>query len=493
MDHGQARVLTGADGTYEMNVGPAEAYAVYVDDKDWAARSRLDVVVRPGQSVEHVDFPLTRGTILRGTVTIGPDDRPAVGQFIRLDETGMRLPDELRREGDRFARVVRRQWGPRTDAHGHYSVRIGPGTYTLFGPPHLANQTITISDEAEVVRDFRMPRPEKGTLSGRVVLAAAEERPVAGATVEVAAALITCVPFAVTTDAAGRFQVERDLVRLYLCARSPDGRFGALVELRAEDAEVVIRVAPTATASGRLLDEKGEPAANLELSWGRRIHLSEKNDGPSMNCFAPRVKTDAQGRFTLPSLVVGQKYNISVLRGNSYPATGMVRPEAPGLIDLGTLTIGGYQPKPGTREYDALYSSFDDGAPDAGKPAPTIEATSLDGKRLTLDDFRGKYVLLDFWATWAVFEAFGQDGRFLILSLSVDENRDEPRAFQEQRKLPWTQAFLGGGIHGPIPGSFGVRAIPAFVLVGPDGKIVARGMRGDGIKKAVDQALGARP
>ena len=79
MDHGQARVLTEADGTYEMNVGPDEAYAVYVDDKDWAARSRLDVVVRQGQSVEHVDFPLTRGTILRGTVTIGPDDRPAVG------------------------------------------------------------------------------------------------------------------------------------------------------------------------------------------------------------------------------------------------------------------------------------------------------------------------------------------------------------------------------------------------------------------------------
>ena len=52
------------------------------------------------------------------------------------------------------------------------------------------------------------------------------------------------------------------------------------------------------------------------------------------------------------------------------------------------------------------------------------------------------------------------------------------------------QAFLGIGIHGPIPGTFGVQAIPAFVLIGPDGKIIDRGMRGAEIKKAVAKALG---
>jgi len=53
--------------------------------------------------------------------------------------------------------------------------------------------------------------------------------------------------------------------------------------------------------------------------------------------------------------------------------------------------------------------------------------------------------------------------------------------------------FFGSGIHGPIPGTFGVEAIPAFVLVGPDGKIVARGMRGEDIKKAVARALAKTP
>ncbi len=60
-------------------------------------------------------------------------------------------------------------------------------------------------------------------------------------------------------------------------------------------------------------------------------------------------------------------------------------------------------------------------------------------------------------------------------------------------KLPWSQAFLGSGIHGPIPSTFGVEAIPAFVLVGPDGKIVARGMRGEDIKRAVAKAPGKTP
>jgi thiol-disulfide isomerase/thioredoxin len=137
--------------------------------------------------------------------------------------------------------------------------------------------------------------------------------------------------------------------------------------------------------------------------------------------------------------------------------------------------------------------------------APPIEATTLDGKPLTLDAFKGKYILLDFWATWcgpcvaeiphlqAVHDAFGRDPRFAILSLSVDESIEEPRSFQEKRNLPWSQAFLGGGVHGPIPGSFGVRAIPALVLVGPDGRIVARGMRGEEIKAEVARALAKRP
>ena len=70
--------------------------------------------------------------------------------------------------------------------------------------------------------------------------------------------------------------------------------------------------------------------------------------------------------------------------------------------------------------------------------------------------------------------------------------RSSGARFQEKRKLPWTQGFLGEGIQGAIPDRYGARAIPALVLVGPDGKIVARGMRGEEIQKVVARELGKR-
>jgi RNA polymerase sigma factor (sigma-70 family) len=497
IDHGHGRARTAADGTYAMAVDAGEAYAVSVDDEDWAAASRLDVVVREDQPVKGVDFKLTRGTVIRGTVTVGPAGRPAPKQYLTFIESGGEAPDELRQPGDRYAHTIQRQLSAATEADGHYSIRLGPGTYTVFGPPRTGEEKITIRDEPELVRDYRMPRPERGPLDGRVVHAG---KGIAGAAIELfAVGPRGGVPFSVTSDADGRFHVDRSLDKTYICAKTPDGSLGAIVEIGAEDPEVVIEVAPTATASGVLLDEKGHIAARTQLSWGRRVYIDEDSQ-VSTQLFAPKVKTDAEGRFTLPALVVGQEYQISLMRDNVYHAAGAVRPERPGPIDLGTLRAGSYRENLPANAIEL--SSFRNDAPGAGDVAPPIEATSLDGKPLALGDFRGKYVLLDFWATWcgpciaeipqlqAVHKAFGADERFAILSLSVDDKIDEPRQFQEKRKLPWSQAFLGEGIHGPTPATFGVRAIPAFVLIGPDGKIVARGMRGDEIQKAVAQALG---
>jgi hypothetical protein len=77
----------------------------------------------------------------------------------------------------------------------------------------------------------------------------------------------------------------------------------------------------------------------------------------------------------------------------------------------------------------------------------------------------------------------------VILSLNLDETIDAPRQVQEKQKLPWMQGFLGNGIDGAIPDSYGVRAVPALVLIGPDGKIVAKGMRNEEIEESVARAL----
>ena len=84
-----------------MEVSPDEAYAVYVDDKDLGGAQSASTSSSAGASRSKVSTSSSaRGPLIRGTVTVGPDDRPAAGQYIRLDETGGAAPEELREKGD---------------------------------------------------------------------------------------------------------------------------------------------------------------------------------------------------------------------------------------------------------------------------------------------------------------------------------------------------------------------------------------------------------
>lgn len=137
-----------------------------------------------------------------------------------------------------------------------------------------------------------------------------------------------------------------------------------------------------------------------------------------------------------------------------------------------------------------------------GDPAPPLAAKTLDGKPLKLEDYRGKYVLLDYWATWCtpciaempdlteVYGAFGKDGRLVMIGLSLDEETDAPRKFVAERGIPWVQVSLGLGSETSVTKDYGVQTIPATFLIGPDGTVIAKGMRGKQIKEVVAKALG---
>jgi peroxiredoxin len=137
----------------------------------------------------------------------------------------------------------------------------------------------------------------------------------------------------------------------------------------------------------------------------------------------------------------------------------------------------------------------------AGDDAPDFEVKTIDGSSIRLADFRGKYVLLDFWATWCgpcrsempnmknIFATYGSDPKFVMIGLSLDPEIEEPKNYTKKEALGWKQGFLGEWSEAKLPARYGVQGIPSTFLIDPKGKIIAIDLRGDALKAAVNNAL----
>jgi peroxiredoxin len=134
-----------------------------------------------------------------------------------------------------------------------------------------------------------------------------------------------------------------------------------------------------------------------------------------------------------------------------------------------------------------------------GDHAPDFAIKTLEGHDLRLADLRGRYVLLDFWASWcapclaempnllAIKNQFAKDPRFVLVGVSLDDRPRDAGASVKALKLSWLQGFAGPD--SPVVSAYGATAIPATFLIGPDGKILARDLRGEKTKAAVAEAL----
>lgn len=135
-----------------------------------------------------------------------------------------------------------------------------------------------------------------------------------------------------------------------------------------------------------------------------------------------------------------------------------------------------------------------------GDMAAEVKQPNTQGDTILLSSFRGKWVLLEFWASWCgpcraenpslvkTYQSF-RDKNFDILAVSLDKSAADWKHAIEKDGLPWTQVSELNGGENTASLTYGVNGIPDNVLIDPTGKIVARGLRGEDLKKWLEERL----
>ncbi len=263
--------------------------------------------------------------------------------------------------------------------------------------------------------------------------------------------------------------------------------------------DVTIEMQQAAPYTGIVLAPDGRPPTNAEVFLATPTMPVEVSGraGSGNNNLA--TKTSEEGRFSFPAQF--EPYRVVVVADEGFADVACQADEEPGRIDL------------------QAWSRVSGMVMQAGKAAP---GQSVKLKPIVVDDltaprvdnffmtkatsvFRGQWVLLDVWATWCgpcvaaipemarLHDEFVGRKDFVLIGLSLDQDRRTAQDFVAKRKLPWLQGFLGDWSETGVPEQLSITLIPAYLLIDPDGRLHTRSTSVAEIRKVLDDMLRANP
>jgi len=241
-----------------------------------------------------------------------------------------------------------------------------------------------------------------------------------------------------------------------------------------------------------------EELENLNRSSFQWLFQDQANIYPAsrtyQNRFIPTI--DQQGNFTFDNIPVGQ-YELVInlhdqLGENVCCGRGVLK--AASVIPFTVEKQPAITQLPQIELKRLIY-------PGSGQKAPLFEVKTFDGKTVSLTDYRGKIVLLEFWATWCgpciqqmpkmkeVYETFRGNKNFVMLGMNLDWDAKKAEKYIAVQKLDWPQLSLGNMAESDIVNKYGIGGVPTLVLIGPDGKIIAKNLHSEQIQAAIAQAI----
>lgn len=135
-----------------------------------------------------------------------------------------------------------------------------------------------------------------------------------------------------------------------------------------------------------------------------------------------------------------------------------------------------------------------------GGSAPIFSQNDSEGNPISIENFKGKFLLIDFWASWcapcraenpnvvSAFNKYHEKG-FEILGVSLDEDKDKWLAAIEKDGLTWSHVSDLKGWENEAAKLYGVQGIPHSVLVDKEGNIIAKNLRGEELHKKLEEVL----